>query len=99
MPVVGLFRPFVWRAVVGAFPGRECLFRPDHICVLAGLLYSRLSGDVFHVLDVICSRLKCQLSGDAPSCMIVCDVTVIVYCTRLKCQLSGDAFSRTHGVY
>ena len=24
-------------------------------------------------------------------CVIVCDVTVIVYCTRLKCQLSGDA--------
>ena len=50
------------------YPGRECLFRPDHICVLAGVLYSwlkcQLSGDVLHVFHVICSRLKCQLSGD-----------------------------------
>ena len=44
------------------YPGRECLFRPDHICVLTGVLYSwlkcQLSGYVLHVFDVICSRLK-----------------------------------------
>ena len=59
---------------MGACPGRaipraRVPFRPDHSCVLTGVLYSRLkcqlSGDVLHVFDVICSRLKCQLSGDA----------------------------------
>ena len=67
--------PFRVRALVGAFPGRaipraRVPFRPDHICVLTGVLYSwlkcQLSGDVLHVFDVICSRLKCQLSVDTP---------------------------------